>query len=76
LRIVDRWAGWVEMSSAYDILRKVPGGRERCGTRLTLEGAQEELAKLKKAKPGNYIIIEQKTGLAVASEFTDEETND
>jgi hypothetical protein len=64
------------MPTAYDILRKVPGGRECCGSCLTLESAQDRLAELRKTKPGNYIIIEQKSGLAVPSEFTDEETND
>jgi hypothetical protein len=64
------------MPIAYDILRKVPGGRERCGSYLTLEIAQETLAELKKSKPGNYIIIDQSSGLAVPSEFADDETND
>ena len=64
------------MSTAYDILRKVSGGRECCGSCLTLESAQQTLAELKKAKPGNYIIIEQKSGLAALPEITDEETND
>jgi hypothetical protein len=64
------------MPSAYDILRKVPKGRECCGSFPTLEIAQETLAELKKSKPGNYIIIDQNSGLTVPSEFTDEETND
>jgi hypothetical protein len=64
------------MASAYDILRKVPGGRECCGSCLTLEIAQEALAELKKSKPGNYIIIEQNSGLAMPSEFVDDETSD
>jgi hypothetical protein len=60
----------------YDILRKAPRGRERCTSCDTLEIAQATLAKLKESQPGNYIIIEQKSGLAVPSEFADEETND
>ena len=40
------------MPTAYDILRKVPKGRECCGSSLTLEDAQETLAELKKATPG------------------------
>jgi hypothetical protein len=64
------------MPTAYDILRKVPGGREPCGTCLTLEIAQATLAELKKSKPGNYIIIEQKSGLAAPTGFVEDETND
>jgi hypothetical protein len=64
------------MPTAYDILRKVPGGRERCGSCRTLEIAQKTLAKLKKSKPGNYIIIDHKSGLTVAAEFAEDETSD
>ena len=64
------------MSSAYDILRKVPGGRESCGSFVTLEIAQKRLAEFKKAKPGDYIIVDQNSGLTVAAEVADNETND
>ena len=64
------------MASAYDILRKVPGGRERCGSFLTLEIARERLAELKKSKPGDYISIDHNSGLTVAEEFADNETSD
>jgi hypothetical protein len=64
------------MASAYDILRKVPGGRESCGSFLTLEIAQERLAEFKKSKPGDYIIVDHNSGLTVAAEFADNETSD
>lgn len=64
------------MSSAYDVLRKVPGGRECCGSFRTLEIARERLAEFKKSTPGNYIIIDQSTGLAVVEKFAEDETND
>jgi hypothetical protein len=66
----------MEMSPAYDVLRKVPGGREGCGSFPTLEIAQEMLAEFRKSKPGNYIIIDHNSGLTVAEKFADDETSD
>jgi hypothetical protein len=61
---------------AYDVLRKVPGGRECCGSFLTLEIAQKKLAEFKKLKSGDYIIIDQDSGLTVVEKFADDETSD
>jgi hypothetical protein len=64
------------MSSAYDVLRKVPGGRECCGSFRTLEIARERLAAFKKSKPGDYIILDQNTGLTVVERIAHDETSD
>jgi hypothetical protein len=64
------------MPSAYDILRKVPGGRESCGSFQTLEIAQQRLAEFRKSKPGDYIIVDHNSGLTVAAEFAEDETSD
>jgi hypothetical protein len=66
----------MEMAPAYDVLRKVPGGREGCGSFLTLEIARERLAELRKSKPGDYIIIDRNSGLTVVEKFAEDETSD